>query len=569
MKRITQFILCLVLAVSAYGQGVGGNSVPRTVSGISAALDLISSTQGTVFYRGASGWEALPPGTSGQLFSTQGAAANPIWVTATGGAGDVNGPGASTANAIARYNGTGGTVIKDSAVTIADTTGAMTWAAGQDASLTGGSSGASLVLGSDASGAALSTRSIYVSSLSVPRSSDPGISIFRAMTGAGNGHGFSEQSDFAKSAGTAFGAFDSRFLVSGTANYDHFVSFQAAPTLSTSGTTTNLYGVYTLPGVTAGTVTNSYGLYVANPALSGSGAITNSWGIYVPAPTGATNNYAATFMGKVGIGKDPAFLLDISGASPRINLADTGTSYAMLKLGNTAGNAYFGRESSAGGAILTGSTAYATVLVGDGATPMQFATDATLRMTLSATGNLLIGTTTDMASTAGGLTVAATGSGATATGVNTGGLRSANFGLSTVSGGASYFGGAVTATSAAATSNPILTLHNSNTGASNYGISLTNANPDAASRNWAIVTNNAAFGDFVILQSNASGGNPVSTGTAKLSMTGTSATFAGAVTAASLATTQTAAVAAAVVSTHKVPIVLNGVTYYILLTNVP
>jgi len=63
------------------------------------------------------------------------------------------------------------------------------------------------------------------------------------------------------------------------------------------------------------------------------------------------------------------------------------------------------------------------------------------RMRLTSTGNLLIGTTTDMASTAGGLTVAATGSGATATGVNTGGLRSANFGLSTVSGGPSYFGG--------------------------------------------------------------------------------------------------------------------------------
>lgn len=283
----------------------------------------------------------------------------------------------------------------------------ITAAATTDLTLTGGSSGASLVLGQGASGALLSSRPIFVSSTSLPRSSDPGVSIFRTMTGAGNGHGFSEQSDFAKAAGTAFGAFDARFLVSGTANYDHFVSFQAAPTLSTSGTTTNLYGVYTLPGITAGTVTNSYGLYAANPSLSGSGAITNSWGIYVPAYSGATNNYAATFMGKVGIGKDPAFLLDISGASPRINIADTGTSYAMLKAGNTNGNAYFGRESSAGGAILTGATAYATVLVGEGATPMQFATDATLRMTLSSTGNLLIGTTTDM-SGSGGLKVAGT-----------------------------------------------------------------------------------------------------------------------------------------------------------------
>ena len=47
------------------------------------------------------------------------------------------------------------------------------------------------------------------------------------------------------------------------------------------------------------------------------------------------------------------------------------------------------------------------------------------------------------------------------------------------------------------------------------------------------------------------------------------ATVAGAVTAASLATTQTPSTAVSVVSTHKVPIVLNGTTYYILLTNVP
>lgn len=379
---------------------------------------------------------------------------------------------------------------------ITHVSGAITAPTGSALTLTGGDNGAPLLLESGASGAVLSNRSIYVSSLSVPRSSDPGISIFRTMTGAGNGHGFSEQSDFAKAAGTAFGAFDSRFLVSGTANYDHFVSFQAAPTLSTSGTTTNLYGIYTLPGITAGTVTNSYGLYVANPAISGSGAITHSWGIYVPAPTGATNNYAATFMGKVGIGKNPASLLDISGASPRINLADPGTSYAMLKLGNTSGNAYFGRESSAGGAILTGSTAYATVLVGDGATPMQFATDATLRMTLSSTGTLLLGTTTQPASLTGGISIVASGSGATATGVQTGGLQSPNFGLSTVSGGASYFGG--TATFAGAVTHTLGT---------NYPPQTAPASPASG---WVLYTDS---GDGNKLKAKASTGTVVTIGT--------------------------------------------------------
>jgi hypothetical protein len=44
-----------------------------------------SSTQGAVLYRGASGWAALTPGSSGQLFQSGGASANPSWVNPTGG----------------------------------------------------------------------------------------------------------------------------------------------------------------------------------------------------------------------------------------------------------------------------------------------------------------------------------------------------------------------------------------------------------------------------------------------------------------------------------------------------
>lgn len=47
----------------------------------SEALDFLSSTQGTVLYRGASGWAALAPGSSGQVLKTNGAGANPAWVT--------------------------------------------------------------------------------------------------------------------------------------------------------------------------------------------------------------------------------------------------------------------------------------------------------------------------------------------------------------------------------------------------------------------------------------------------------------------------------------------------------
>ena len=121
---------------------------------------------GDVLYAGTTGaLSKLGAGSSGQLLSTQGAGAAPIWVTATGGAGDMNGPASATDNAIVRFDGTGGKTVQNSAVTIADTTGAIAGAssltapASTDLTLTGGSTGASLVLGATSTGQGVLTTS--------------------------------------------------------------------------------------------------------------------------------------------------------------------------------------------------------------------------------------------------------------------------------------------------------------------------------------------------------------------------------------------------------------------------
>lgn len=54
---------------------------------LSAVLDVLSSTQGVVLYRDSSGWAALAPGTSGQVFTSQGSGANPKWAAGGGGGG--------------------------------------------------------------------------------------------------------------------------------------------------------------------------------------------------------------------------------------------------------------------------------------------------------------------------------------------------------------------------------------------------------------------------------------------------------------------------------------------------
>jgi len=58
----------------------GGSAAPTGVT-LTSILDLLSSTQGAIIYRGSSTWAALGVGTNGQFLKTQGSAANPTWVS--------------------------------------------------------------------------------------------------------------------------------------------------------------------------------------------------------------------------------------------------------------------------------------------------------------------------------------------------------------------------------------------------------------------------------------------------------------------------------------------------------
>lgn len=68
------------LNVLANISGSSAAPLPTTVSLLFDAA--VSATQGSVLYRSATGWVALAPGTSGQILTTGGAAANPSWQNA-------------------------------------------------------------------------------------------------------------------------------------------------------------------------------------------------------------------------------------------------------------------------------------------------------------------------------------------------------------------------------------------------------------------------------------------------------------------------------------------------------
>ncbi len=62
----------------------GGSAVPTATTLTSLIDAAIGTTQGDILYRGSATWSVLAPGTTGQLLASQGASANPHWVTASG-----------------------------------------------------------------------------------------------------------------------------------------------------------------------------------------------------------------------------------------------------------------------------------------------------------------------------------------------------------------------------------------------------------------------------------------------------------------------------------------------------
>jgi hypothetical protein len=61
-------------------------SNPTISAQAQAILNQISTVHGTILFRGATNWQALAPGTAGQVLSTNGAGTDPSWI-ATGGGG--------------------------------------------------------------------------------------------------------------------------------------------------------------------------------------------------------------------------------------------------------------------------------------------------------------------------------------------------------------------------------------------------------------------------------------------------------------------------------------------------
>ena len=78
-----------------------------------------------------------------------------------------------------------------------------------------------------------------------------------------------------------------------------------------------------------------------------------------------------------------------------LNTIGLTTTSVYQRMSNSGQTSYFGIESSVGGDIITGSSAYATVLGIGQNRSLQLATNDSIRLTIAGGGNVLIGSTTD------------------------------------------------------------------------------------------------------------------------------------------------------------------------------
>lgn len=87
----------------------GSTAAPGETT-LTAVLDSLTTTQGSIIYRNASSWSVLTPGTAGQVLQTGGASANPSW-TSAGGTG--------TVTSVATGTGlTGGTITTTGTISV-------------------------------------------------------------------------------------------------------------------------------------------------------------------------------------------------------------------------------------------------------------------------------------------------------------------------------------------------------------------------------------------------------------------------------------------------------------------
>ena len=340
--------------------------------------------------------------------------------------GDVDGPASSTDNAVARFDGTTGKIIQNSAVTIADSTGDITGGAYNKVTITAPASSATLTI---ADGKTLTaSNSLTLAGTDSTTMTFPGTSATIARTDAAQtftGIQTFSSAPILSSATASKAVFTdgSKALTStGTLTTDqggtgqssytagdlvYYATGTAFTKLAIGSSTTILTSSGTAPqwssasGVTVGTATNLAGGAAGSvPYQTGSGAtsfLSIGTSNYVLTSTGSAPTWTAnTGTGNVVRATSPTLTTPVLGVA-------TATSLNGLTVSTTTGTL-----TLANGSTLATSGANSITLTSTGATNVTLPTSGTLATTSNTVSTISFGTTglTPSTATGGAVTVA-------------------------------------------------------------------------------------------------------------------------------------------------------------------
>ena len=155
-----------------------------------------------------------------------------------------------------------------------------------------------------------------------PASADPTITLLRKITGSGNGHGVSDETEFSSDGGS-YSSFDSLVLTPGAFPYGHINAFQARNVFDSTSTITSFRGLRLNNIVESGIVTDYEQISVSSRQTGGT--IINEYGIRMDdISKGTTLNYAIkTGAGLIDFG-DTATITKNDAVS-KLSITATGT----------------------------------------------------------------------------------------------------------------------------------------------------------------------------------------------------------------------------------------------------
>lgn len=340
--------------------------------------------------------------------------------------GDVDGPASSTDNAVARFDGTTGKIIQNSAVTIADSTGDITGGAYNKVTITAPASSATLTI---ADGKTLTaSNSLTLAGTDSTTMTFPGTSATIARTDAAQTFTgiqtfssapilssataskavFTDGSKALTSTGTlatdqggtgqsSYTAGDLVYYATGTA-FTKLAIGLSTTILTSSGTAPQWSAA---SGVTVGTATNLAGGAAGSvPYQTGSGAtsfLSIGTSNFVLTSTGSAPTWTAnTGTGNVVRATSPTLTTPVLGVA-------TATSLNGLTVSTTTGTL-----TLANGSTLATSGANSITLTSTGATNVTLPTSGTLATTSNTVSTISFGTTglTPSTATGGAVTVA-------------------------------------------------------------------------------------------------------------------------------------------------------------------